>query len=37
MVEGLPVGMKLVGRHFDEPTICRAAYVFAQAGDWKTM
>ncbi|MBI1214024.1 MAG: amidase [Alphaproteobacteria bacterium] len=37
MIDGLPVGMMLVGRHFDEPTIYRAAYAFEQAGDWKTM
>ena len=37
MVDGLPVGMMLVGRHYDEPTIYRAAYAFEQAGDWKQM
>lgn len=35
MSEGLPVSMMLVGRHFEEPTIYRAAYAFEQAGDWK--
>ena len=35
--DGLPVSMMLVGRHFDEPTIYRAAYAFEQAGDWKQM
>ncbi|WP_226629203.1 amidase [Alloyangia pacifica] len=34
--EGLPVGMMLVGRHFDEETIYRAAHAFEQSGDWKT-
>lgn len=34
--EGLPVGMMLVGRHFDEQTIYRAAHAFEQSGDWKT-
>jgi amidase len=29
--DGLPVSMMLVGRHFDEPTIYRAAYAFEQA------
>jgi amidase len=33
MREGLPVSMMLVGKHFDEPTIYRAAYAFEQAGD----
>jgi amidase len=37
MVDGLPVGLMLVGRHFDEPTIYRAAHAFEQSGDWKTM
>jgi amidase len=36
-VDGLPVGLMLVGRHFDEPTIYRAAYAFEQSGDWKMM
>jgi amidase len=37
MVDGLPVGLMLVGKHFDEPTIYRAAYAFEQSGDWKKM
>jgi amidase len=37
MREGLPVSMMLVGKHFDEPTIYRAAYAFERAGDWKQM
>jgi amidase len=37
MIDGLPVGLMLVGRHFDEETIYRAAYAFEQAGDWKRM
>jgi amidase len=35
LAEGLPVGLMLVGRHFDEPTIYRAAHAFEQAGDWR--
>jgi len=31
---GLPVGMMLVGKHYDEPTIYRAAHAFEQAVDW---
>ena len=27
---GLPVGLQLLGRHFDEKTIIRAAYAFEQ-------
>jgi amidase len=34
---GLPIGLMLIGKHFDEPTIYRAAYAFEQAGDWKAM
>jgi amidase len=37
MVDGLPVGMMLVGKHFDEMTIYRAAHAFEQSGDWKKM
>jgi len=37
MVDGLPVGLMLVGRHFDEKTIYRAADAYEQAGDWKEM
>jgi amidase len=37
MVDGLPVGLMLIGRHFDEMTIYRAAHAFEQAGDWKKM
>jgi amidase len=27
----------LVGKHFDEMTIYRAAHAFEQSGDWKKM
>ena len=37
MSDGLPVSMMLIGKHFDEPTIYRAAHAFEQAGDWKAM
>ena len=37
MADGLPVSVMLAGKHWDEPTIYRAAYAFEQAGDWKTM
>jgi amidase len=37
MVEGLPVGMQLIGKKWDEATIYRAAYAFEQAADWKTL
>jgi amidase len=35
--DGLPVSMMLVGKHFDEATIYRAAYAFEQSGDWQSM
>lgn len=34
-VNDLPVGLMLVGRHFDELTVYRAAHAFERAGDWK--
>lgn len=37
LVDGLPVGMMLVGKHFDEATIYRAAYAFEQSKDWRQM
>jgi amidase len=37
LVDGLPVGLMLVGRHFHEVTIYRAAYAFEQSMDWKKM
>jgi len=37
MSDELPVSMMLIGKHFDEPTIYRAAQAFEQAGDWKSM
>ncbi|MBI1396246.1 MAG: amidase [Betaproteobacteria bacterium] len=35
MSDDLPVGMMLIGKHFDEATIYRAGYAFEQSGDWK--
>jgi amidase len=37
MIDGLPVGLMLVGKHWDEPTIYKAAYAFEQAENWKGM
>ncbi len=34
MSDGLPIGLMLVGRHFDEATLYRAALGFEQTGDW---
>ena len=37
MEDDLPIGLSLVGRHFDEATIISAAEAFEKIGDWKTM
>jgi len=37
MVDGLPVGMMLVGRRYDDATVLRAAQAFESSGDWKSM
>jgi len=36
MEDGRPIGMMLVGRHWDEATIYRAAASFEASGDWMT-
>ena len=33
---GLPVGLMLTGRHFDESTLYRVAYAFEQQVDWQS-
>ncbi len=35
--DGLPVGLMLVGRHWDEPALYRAAFAFEQAEDWTAL
>jgi len=37
MVDGLPIGLMFVGKHFDEATLYKAGYAFEQSGDWKKM
>lgn len=37
MLEGLPIGMQLVGVHYQEMKIYQAAHAFEQSGDWRTM
>jgi aspartyl-tRNA(Asn)/glutamyl-tRNA(Gln) amidotransferase subunit A len=32
--DGLPVGMQLMGRHFDEAALLRTAHAYQQATDW---
>lgn len=33
--EGLPIGMQLIGKHFDEETILNAAYTYEQATNFR--
>ena len=35
--DGLPVGLMLVGRHFDDATLFQAAHAFEQHVDWETL
>jgi amidase len=36
LADGLPVGLMLVGKHYDEKTIYRAAHAYEQGLDWQT-
>jgi aspartyl-tRNA(Asn)/glutamyl-tRNA(Gln) amidotransferase subunit A len=31
---GLPIGMQIAGKPFDEPTVLRAAYTYQQSANW---
>lgn len=35
--DGLPVGLMLVGRHFDEATLYRAAHAYERSVDWRAL
>ena len=35
--DGLPVGLMLVGRHFDDATLLQAAHAFEQHVNWETL
>ncbi len=35
MSGGLPIGLMLIGKHYNESTIYRAAHAFEQLGDWR--
>lgn len=32
--EGLPIGLQMIGKHFDETTILRIAFAYEQSTDW---
>ena len=34
--EGMPIGFQLIGNHFDEETLYRAAYTYEQNTDFKS-
>jgi amidase len=37
MSDGLPIGLMLIGKHYDEAVIYRATAAFEGAGDWTKM
>jgi amidase len=37
LVDGLPVGLMLIGKHYDEATIYRAAAAFEKGVDWRSI
>jgi aspartyl-tRNA(Asn)/glutamyl-tRNA(Gln) amidotransferase subunit A len=32
--EGMPIGMQMIGKHFDEATILRLAHHYEEATEW---
>ena len=37
IADGLPIGMMISGRHFDDSSVIAAAAAFENVGDWRTM
>ncbi len=37
MSQGLPIGLMLIAKHYNESTIYRAAHAFEQIGDWRNL
>ena len=37
MAGGLPIGLMIIGKRYDEATVLRVAEAFEQSGDWHTM
>jgi aspartyl-tRNA(Asn)/glutamyl-tRNA(Gln) amidotransferase subunit A len=34
--DNMPIGLQIIGKHFDEATILRAAHAYEQATQWHT-
>ncbi|MBG7617072.1 MAG: Asp-tRNA(Asn)/Glu-tRNA(Gln) amidotransferase subunit GatA, partial [Chloroflexi bacterium] len=34
--DGLPIGLQVIGKPFDEDTVLRTAHAYQQATDWHT-
>ena len=32
--DGMPIGLQIIGKHFDEATVLRTAYAYEQATEW---
>jgi len=37
MADDLPIGMMVVGKHFDDLTVLQVADAFEKVGDWQKM
>jgi amidase len=35
MSDGLPIGLMLIGRHFDDATLLRLGHAYEQSVDWR--
>ena len=35
MSDGLPIGLMLIGRHFDDATLLQLGYAYEQSVDWR--
>ena len=35
MSDGLPIGLMLIGKHFDDATLLRLGHAYEQSGDWR--
>jgi amidase len=37
MADGLPIGLMIVGKRYDEAIVLRVAEAFERSGDWQSM